>query len=152
MNRRAIRFHRYDDILAEANRLLSSGYERVGNWSLAQICQHLAIIMEMSLDGFDYLFPWPMRAVARWFILRKVLRHDVFRGRYKAPKNVQPPETSDDPAGIARLQRALERLNAHTGPMKPSPVFGDLTPEEWREVHLWHAEHHFSFLLPRTAQ
>ena len=30
-------------------------------------------------------------------------------------------------------------------------VFGRLSPAQWREVHLWHCEHHLSFLLPKQA-
>jgi hypothetical protein len=29
------------------------------------------------------------------------------------------------------------------------PVFGKLTPEEWHQFHLRHAELHMSFVLPK---
>jgi hypothetical protein len=150
MERRDLRLHSYDDALADAEALLALGYDRAGNWGLGQACQHLAASMEMSLDGFPSRFPWPVRVVARWFVLGKILKHRVFRRRFPAPKYMQPPAV-EDRVGLERLRAAVGRLKAQAGPMRPSPIFGRLTPEQWREVHLWHCEHHLSFLRPRTA-
>ena len=151
MDRRALRLHNYDAILAEAAALLASGYDRVGSWGLGQVCHHLAAVMEQSLDGFPSRSPWPVRLVARWFVLGRVLRHRVFRRRFPAPTFLQPPAVSDDREGLDRLRAAVERLKSHAGPMQPSPVFGRLSPGQWREVHLWHCEHHLSFLLPKAS-
>jgi hypothetical protein len=151
MERRALRLHSYDAALSEATALLGSGYDRVGNWGLGQVCHHLAAVMERSLDGFPSRFPWPVRLVARWFVLGRVLKHRVFRRRFPAPPFLQPPVVADDREGLDRLRAVIGRLKAHTGAMQPSPVFGRLSAAQWREVHLWHCEHHFSFLLPRPA-
>jgi hypothetical protein len=151
MERRTLRYHDYDDVLRDAESLLSSGYDRAGNWGLGHAAHHLATIMEMSLDGFPSLFPWPVRLAARWLVLGRVLRHRVFRRRVPAPSFARPPDDAEDRAGVDRLRAVTERLERHTGPMQPSPVFGTLTPEQWREVHLWHCEHHLSFLLPRAG-
>jgi hypothetical protein len=83
--RRAPRFHDYHDVLADADALLANGYERGGNWGLGQVCNHLAATMERSLDGFPSLMPWPVRVVARWFVLKRVLRHQPFRRTVAAP-------------------------------------------------------------------
>jgi ubiquinone/menaquinone biosynthesis C-methylase UbiE len=152
MERRTLRLPSYDAVGADAEALLALGYDRAGSWGLGQACHHLATIMEMSLDGFPSRFPWPVRLAARWFFLGKILRHHVFRRRFPAPKFALPPEAADDRAGVARLRAVLGRLQGHAGEMRPSPVFGRLSPEQWREVHLWHCEHHLSFLLPRAAQ
>jgi hypothetical protein len=149
--RRSLRFHDYDDVLADAGALLTKGYERAGNWGLGQVCNHLAATMELSLDGFPSLMPWPIRVAARTFAFSKVLRHEPFRRTAAAPAYLLPPESDDDRAGVERLRAAVARLKGHVGEMRPSPVFGQLSPEEWREVHLWHCEHHFSFLRPTTG-
>jgi hypothetical protein len=149
MNRRGLRFHEYDDILADVDSLLASGYDRAGQWSLGQMCHHTATVMEMSLDGFPGRLPWLFRAIARRFLLRKILRHHVFQRRFPAPKYIQPPDGEEDHAGVERLRAVLGRLKTHSGPMKPSPLFGTLTPEEWRELHLWHCEHHLGYLHPK---
>ena len=149
MERRTIRFHTLAEVTAETERLLAAGYDRVGVWSLGQICDHMAIVTTMSMDGFPSKMPWPVRVAARWIFLKRILAHHVFRKRMPAPKYVLPPANSDDAAGVERLRAALQRFGAHTGPFAPSPIFGDLTPEQWREIHLWHCEHHLSFLLPK---
>jgi hypothetical protein len=151
MERRTLRLPSYDDVLAEAESLLAAGYNRAGNWGLAQVCHHLAVVMEMSLDGFPSRFPWFVRLGARWFVLGRILKHRVFRRRFAAPQFLQPPDSADERGALARLRAVIDRLKGHAGPMQPSPVFGHLSGEQWREVHLWHCEHHFSFLRPRGA-
>jgi hypothetical protein len=151
MDRRTLRFHNYDDVLADAALLLASGYDRAGRWGLGQACHHLASIMAMSLDGFPSRFPWPVRLGVRWVVLGRVLRHQVFRRRFPAPSYSLPPDAAEDRAGVDRLGAAIGRLKGHAGPMEPSPIFGRLSPEQWHEVHLWHCEHHFSFLIPRAG-
>jgi hypothetical protein len=151
MERRKIRLADYDAVLAEVEALRASGYDRAGNWGLGSGCHHLAAVMTMSLDGFPRVLPWPARVLFRWFFLPRMLRHGVFRGRFPAPSWIQPPPALEDETGVERLRAVIERLKQHTGAMKPSPLFGMLTPEQWREVHLWHCEHHLSYLLPRKA-
>jgi hypothetical protein len=151
MERRELRLPSYDAVLTEAEALLAAGYARAGSWSLGQICHHLANVMEMSLDGFPSRFPWPVRLVARWFVLGRILKHRVFRRRFPAPQFLQPPASSEERAGLERLGAVIGRLKGHVGMMQPSPVFGRLSVEQWREVHLWHCEHHLSFLLPTPA-
>jgi hypothetical protein len=151
MNRRTLRFHDFDAVLRDARALLAGGYSRAGNWSLGQVCQHLATVFGMSLDGFPSRAPWPIRLVARTFVLGRILRHKVFYLRAPSPKYLQPPGSVEDAAGLQRLEESVKRLAGHTGAMQPHPIFGELTAEQWLEVHLWHCEHHFSFLLPREG-
>jgi hypothetical protein len=152
MERRTLRFHDFDKVLADADQLLASGYRRAGTWSLAQIADHLGRVVTMSLDGFPTLFFWPIRVGARWFVLPRILRHQVFRRQVRAPKFLLPANVEDDRAAVERLRGGVERFVRHTGPLHPSPIFGTLSRDEWYEVHLWHCEHHFSFLHPQSKQ
>lgn len=151
MPRRSLRFQNYEQVLVEAERLNEMGYEPTGNWSLAQVCHHLSMVMEYSLDGFPKQQPWLFRWIARRFFLPRVLKHQVIRGRAPAGAALQPPDSPDAPAALARLHKAIDRLKNHKGELAPSPAFGPLTPDEWREVHLWHCEHHLGFLAPKGA-
>lgn len=147
--KRTLTFRSYDDVLAEADALSTGGYAKTGQWGLGQMCEHLAKTMERSLDGFPSRLPWPMRLVARTFVLGGILKHRPFNRRFPAPKYLEPAGSPDDSAGLVRLKAAIGRLKAHSGPMQPHPVFGNVTPEQWREIHLWHSEHHLSFLVPQ---
>jgi Protein of unknown function (DUF1569) len=151
MERRTLRFADFDAALREAESLRAAGYDRAGSWGLAQVCNHLATVVEMSLDGFPSRLPWPVRQLARWLVLPRILRREVFRRRVAAPAYLLPPDAADDEAALARLRSALGRFTTDPGTLRPSPIFGSLSLAQWREVHLWHAEHHFSFLLPRHS-
>ena len=47
--RRPLRFARMDEILPEAESLIGRN-RTVGNWSFAQICNHLAAVMRRTID------------------------------------------------------------------------------------------------------
>jgi hypothetical protein len=149
--RRTPRFRNYDEMLADADSLLAKGYGRVGNWSLGQACDHLSKTMERSLDGFPSKAPLPFRILARWVALGSILKHKQTKRRFPAPSYLEPPDAQDDRAAVERLRAAVSRLKGHTGELQTHPVFGKLTPTQWQEVHLWHGEHHLSYLTPGKA-
>ena len=151
MERRTLRFHDFAQALQDADALLASGYTRAGNWGLAEVADHLCRVIGLSLDGFPIRYPWPMRIVARWFALPRILRHRVFRMRMTSPQCLMPTAAEDDRTAVERLRAVIDRFGRHTRELQPHPVFGTLSRDEWREVHLWHCEHHFSFLHPRSA-
>ena len=47
--RRTLSYGNLDDIMPDVERLLD-GHTTVGNWSLAQMCQHLAAVMRRVVD------------------------------------------------------------------------------------------------------
>jgi hypothetical protein len=89
--------------------------------------------------------------LARWFVLGPILRHEVFRRRFPAPAYLAPAGDLADAQAVERLRAAAARFAAHEGPLHPSPLFGALGRDQWREVHLWHCEHHLSFLHPNPS-
>jgi hypothetical protein len=91
---------------------------------------------------------WPFYWLPRWFALGSILRREVWKRSVTAPKFLMPPDAVEDAEGVTKLEAVIGRFVAHAGELYPSPIFGPLTPEQWREVHLWHCEHHLSFLLP----
>ena len=101
MERRRISFDSVEGAAADIEQLRCDGYEKLGEWDLGQICEHLAILLKGSLEGFGSLMPWIVRAT---------------------------------------VGRATE--------VHPSPFFGRLTPDQWRQLHLIHTAHHLSFLVP----
>lgn len=155
--RRNLRFQSLDDIIADAENLHTRGYEKIGNWDLAQVCNHCACWVKYPMDGF----PKPPLMVKLVFaIIKRTMLPKVKRqmkdertfppGLKTAPMTIFQPG-QDDAAAVANLKRELERMKTFTGPMQPSPLMGLLSKEEWVDSHLVHIGHHLSFLVPKTT-
>ena len=50
--RRKISFASLDAAISDAEQLLSSGYEKAGNWNFGQVCGHLENWLSYPMDGF----------------------------------------------------------------------------------------------------
>lgn len=151
MERRALTFATYAELREEIARLERDGYERVGQWGLGQICRHLSYYMRGSLEGYPFLLPWVVRKLVGRWLLRKVLRGGQMKiGGRTIPASV-PPAAVDESACIAEAQELVSRLEHFEGELHPSPIFGRLSHDECRTLHLIHAAHHLSFLIPRET-
>lgn len=148
MQRRQVHFSEYSDVADEIALLASSDYEKLGAWSLGQICDHLAYYYRGSLDGFDFKLPWLVRKLVGLFFLRRILSEQAMKpGLQTIPASVPEPDVDEETA-INEALRLLDRLQRYPGPEQPSPFFGDLTPEQWKQLHLVHSAHHLGFLAP----
>jgi hypothetical protein len=58
--RRSLSFDSLDAAVADAEKLLAGGYEKHGQWSLGQVCGHLANWLGYAMDGFPKAPP-PIR-------------------------------------------------------------------------------------------
>src|SRR5262245_58687809 len=86
--RRTVRYESYDDLLADAERMAGTEFHTLGNWSLGQICKHLARSIDMMIDGPLFLLPAPIRLVMSWTIKKRMLRQTVPAG-FRLPKKGQ---------------------------------------------------------------
>jgi hypothetical protein len=146
-HRRNLHFERFDDVLADAQRLVEA--ERVvtsGNWTLGQILFHLAQAIHMSVDGAEFPTPWYVRMFGRMF-KRRILRRMPagFKLPPTAQKQLQGPGDTDVHEALDSLQVAVRRLQQDPH-RAPHPVFGQMTLDEWNQLHLRHAELHLSFV------
>jgi len=148
--RRQLRFDDWDAVLADVESLRAGGYARAGNLNLGQICNHLAIIMEMAVDGFPKSMPWIMQRFLRLMFLKTMLRHKPISLRVPAPAIARQDEPVEDDRGVPRLKAAIARFAAPNITYASHMAFGALTPDEWMHQQLWHCEHHLSFLSPAT--
>ena len=146
--RRKLDYASLEEVLADADQLVSGPVKVLGNWSAGQIFRHLAIAFNGSIDGFTMTFPWPLRMMAR--IFRNKLIGGPMPAGIKLPsegsKALTPASTSTE-EGLAELRAAIERLQRESHRAK-HPVFGDLSKEQWNQIHLKHANLHMSFLVP----
>src|SRR5262249_40035701 len=143
------------EVVADAENLLARGYDKAGNWDLAQVCGHLAEWFRYQLDGYPRppLVIRPVFWLIRNTVGKGMARKMMAGGRMKTgmrtiPQSVPTPG-GDDAAAVARLRETIARWRAHTGPLHPSPLFGGLTREQWEKGHLIHCAHHLSFLVPK---
>ena len=147
-HRRKLRFHSFADVFTDIDRLRRSGYRRLGQWDLVQILRHISAVTRWSLDGFPLWLPWPVQPIARWLLLRKVLRDRGFPPNSRTLKSSVFAPGADVAEAIREFEAVIQRLQTESGAMAKSPLFGSLTRDQWRELHLIHCEHHLSFLEP----
>lgn len=148
--RRKLAFHNLNDVVADVEQLQRGGYRRLGQWSLGQICKHLGIFVQGSLDGFTQKVPWFIRLFGG-FILRRMLKQRAMPVGVKVPASFLPPPEVDETPEVAAFCELLRRFDAHRGPLQPSPLFGAMSKETWLDLHLIHAAHHLSFLVPERV-
>jgi hypothetical protein len=145
--RRSLRFSSFDELLAEASRLSAMPTRQLGNWSLGQICEHLAKGMDMAVDGPPFTMPIYVRLVGP-FLKKRILTRRMSSG-FTLPKSASAllPAPIGTAEGLARLEESVRRLRQTTD-RKPHGIFGRLTVAEWDQLQFRHAEMHLSFIEP----
>lgn len=156
--RRELSFETFDEVIADV-RQLELGYERAGQWTLAQACDHLERFMRCSMEGFPVRgLPRPITAVMRRAMLSERALNRPMRAGVRTPKFLAPaPDTVTDSAerrqkdhqAVERFVAMTRRVKYFGGEWYPSPLLGQLPPGMWRLLHLRHASHHLGFLVPR---
>ena len=154
--RRQLKLPNLDASVQDAEMLLAKGYEKAGNWDLAQCCQHLAEWMRYPVEGFPKA-PLPVRGMlwmARKTVGPKKLQAYIKDGSFPPGKPTDPRTVlaagGDPKVAIENLKRSVERLKAHTGAIIPSPFFGPMSKDECVGLQVIHCAHHLSFLVPKS--
>jgi Protein of unknown function (DUF1569) len=145
--RRRVRFSSYQDILDDVRELSGKPTCQLGNWTLGQICEHIAKAMDMAIDGAAFRPSLPVRLVGP-FLKKRYLARGLPPG-FTLPKSgaallPDPASTTD---GLAKLEKSIARLQ-EIRQRTPHPVFGVMTLEEWDQIQLRHSEMHLSFIVP----
>lgn len=148
MARRSLQFTDFGQVLEDVNQLHRCGYEKQGQWDLGQICDHLGAFVRGTLDGYTFHVPWLFRFLFAGFALRRIMKTGKMPSGISSPIQASPPGV-DEGAAVARFRQDIERLQAHQGEWHPSPFFGRLTPQQWRQLHLIHCAHHLGHLVPK---
>ena len=146
-SRRKIEYASLDEVVVDAKRLIAAGATTSGNWSVGKILEHVATVMEKSIDGFGMKPPLPMRLVSRWFLKNRFLRHGMppgFQLKGVAAKELLPLET-DSQQALEHLRRAVERLKTNADGAV-HPFFGKMDQSESNRINCRHAELHMSFI------
>jgi hypothetical protein len=133
--------------MPEVDRLLV-GHQPVGNWSLGQVCNHLAGGIILSVDGFPTKAPWVLRKTVGPIVWKRVSTSGRMPEGVKIPEGFEPKPDLDDRAEVEALRAAIQAFGMHTGPLAAHPFFGPLSHKDWERFHLIHAAHHLSYVLP----
>ncbi len=144
--RRTLRFSSFDEIMPDVASLLE-GHATVGNWSLAQICRHLATVMRRVVDLPASTPHDPSQWVGEER-KRQVLDSGLLPEALPAPAEIIPTETLDEREEAEGLRSAIAYYIASPGPAIPHRLFGPLTRAEWDRLQLIHCAHHLSFVIP----
>lgn len=154
-NRRPLRFGRMEDILRDVdvlNNRIEGGAKvhAAGNWTPAQVVDHVAKIILYSLDGFpaNAKPPLPIRAILRMMkssaLIKPMKPGTKHRGKMAAALGPDPDVIWGQ--SVTRMRNIIERLRKGERMTYASPGLGMLAHEEWIQWHCRHAELHLSFI------
>lgn len=145
--RRTLRFESLDEVMADVEPLIGRN-TTLGNWSLAQICHHLAVAIRRVVD----LPASTPHDSSQWVGEEK--KREVFEtGRLPeglpAPEVIVPTGPFDEREEAEGLRQAIAHYKASAGPVIPHRFFGPLTRAEWDRLQCVHCAHHLSFAVPK---
>jgi len=152
--RRELNLKNLDETVTECNRLIETGYQPTGNWSLAQMCNHLRLTMEANMDGYPTwmnTLGMPLRPLLRRFALPRLLEGRSINGMKTAGMFV-PSNDLDDRVELEKFEKCVRDFKASTNPLHPHPGFGNMSRDEFNQFHAAHAAHHLSFLNPAVPE
>ena len=147
-DRRSLHFESMAQILADVEALgAAASIRATGNWTPAQVVDHLADFMHASLDGME---PGPV-----WMRIFRLLKSSALkttmRPGFKIPRrfgDLAPDPEVTWAEATGKLQTAIARIDGGERMAAVSPFLGPMTHEEWEQLHCRHAEMHLSFLHP----
>ena len=147
-DRRDLHFSTMKDLLDNVERLGEAPSRRAtGNWTAAQIVQHVAKLIEFSIDGFPIpKAPLHLRVVGRLIRNRALIK--PMRPGYKVPKSftfLEPDPEISWLQAARYLRETFDRLESQRM-TAPSPLLGPLSHEKWEQFHCRHAEMHLGFV------
>jgi hypothetical protein len=148
--RRELSFASLDDVLADVEAVVSGPHRTLGNWTSAQILEHLARFIACSRTGFPFAAPWWLRLIGR-AIRRQALVRPLKPGVRPPGRFAQAFMPGPDVTLAAAREHLREQIRLARVPgsmAQPSPVFGPLNHEQWVQMHCRHAEMHLSFIVP----
>ncbi len=153
--RRKLQFHTLHDILRDVEQLAAVTSETGeaicadGNWTPAQIVEHVTLFIDGATDGFGFQVPLIIRIMGKLF--RSSMLNKPLKPGIKLPANMDvvlpDPQTTWDDA-VSALRDAVARIDSGERMTQPSPLLGAMTHEDWVNLHCRHAEMHLSFMHP----
>ena len=147
-NRRELRFESFGDILLDVEGILGRSHRTLGNWSAAQIVEHLALTFRCAVDGSEYKANIVFRSLSP-LVKKKTLSQAMTPG-LTMPSGMRPDfypdEAVEEQTALEHLKYEIERYQ-DAEELAKHVVFGKLKRHEWDQLHFRHAEMHLSFIV-----
>ncbi|MBY0525553.1 MAG: DUF1569 domain-containing protein [Gemmataceae bacterium] len=154
-DRRNVRFASYAELGEEVERVVRADeagtLRTTGNWTAAQVLDHIGKTMQFSFDGFPFAAPLPVRMIAG--VLKRVMWNKtlnlMFKPGFQLPPSAAPmlpgnDANLSDAAALVRSQ--IQRIQQGEPMTAKSPLLGMLSNAQWMEIHLRHAAVHLNFI------
>jgi hypothetical protein len=144
--RRELHFERIGDLLVDVESFGDRVPQAMGHWTAPQNVDHVVRVIDASMDGFVGRRPRFLRLIAP-LIKKRALSKRLPAG-VKIPAGIDglAPDSAvrwDD--AVLALRQSIDRFRDHNA-MAPNPILGQLSHNEWEQLHCRHGELHFSFL------
>ena len=144
-------------IPGQAEELADAGLIRGKSWSLAQVCEHLALSIENTVRGsVSDSIPrrWKrlsrLQRLIRWSLKNLMLLTGHFPKGAPAPESVQPSDGVSLDEALRHLRAAAEAFDQKYASRNTSwgyhSLLGRMNGRAWGRFHRIHAAHHFSFV------
>ena len=143
--RKKLRFKKLKEVVKDAESLLETGYRQGGDWSLGEICDHLAKSMARFYGRPFGAIPGVMQY--GFFVVAQAAA-GATRGR-QVPTLIPPKKRISDEEGVRRLTKAIKKLKKSAKRPTNRYLFGKAAYRRSREFQLWHCAHHLSFLAKK---
>jgi len=149
MTKRELKLSSFDEVRREVERLHQQGYDRAGNWDLAQNLNHLGYFMKGALDGYPFKVHWILKAMLGKLVKHRILRAQKMKAGVFTPQRPLPPPNNNEAQAVGEFLELLDRFAKHQGEYQESPFFGKMTRDECHQINLIHCNHHLGYLLPK---
>ncbi|MBS0206881.1 MAG: DUF1569 domain-containing protein [Planctomycetes bacterium] len=150
--RRTLKFSGLDDVLHDAEQVALQPGKTVGNWSVAQILEHLSKSIQAGFEGPEVRAPWFVRWIIAPMIRERMLSRGMPAG-FALPKKMNhfmPGTDADVQHSLQNLRTWINRLKSDS-PTVGHLAFGKLSHADWIRLHTRHGELHLSFIVPNPV-
>lgn len=148
--------HSMQWIADHGRQLAEAGVVRGRAWTLAELCEHLALAMELTIEGPGADAPPRSWRTLSWFERAKrccikniMLATGWFPQGITAPGTVTPQGTMPLPEALNRLAVATAEFDRKCAAPNATwgyhSILGRMSARAWHRFHTVHARHHFRF-------
>ncbi len=156
--RRTLRYSTLEDLSRDLDSI-EAGHragtlDTTGNWTPGENLHHCSRFWGYAIDGFpdEMRPPWLVKKMAQVLFKSKAVQGHPAPPGFSLPVKVQPllgpREGISFEEGMAAMRAQVARTKSGERFDKPSPLFGEMTHDEWLNLQLGHCSMHLSFLHP----